>query len=110
MEQDEDPDAHPGRRPGGYLRLCADGTYAGAASDDTPRQSGGKSLSVLIESERALDSCFDAFSCREPVSTSFESAITSRIKLKAYVVLRCWYGHPIRTTIASLDYSRIYLK
>jgi hypothetical protein len=35
-------------------------------------------LSVPIESERkALDSCFDAFSLREPVSTSLKNALVS---------------------------------
>ena len=34
MEQDEDPDPHPGRRPRGHLGLRADGPCAGAAGDD----------------------------------------------------------------------------
>ncbi|WP_156164953.1 hypothetical protein [Bradyrhizobium sp. LTSP885] len=34
-----------------------------------------RAFSVPMESERALDSSFDAFSLREPVSTSLENAL-----------------------------------
>src|SRR5216684_5446065 len=34
MEQDENPDPHPGRRPRGHLGVRADGSCAGAPGDD----------------------------------------------------------------------------
>src|ERR1700674_2369331 len=34
MEQDENPDPHPGRRPRGHLGVRADGSSAGAPGDD----------------------------------------------------------------------------
>src|ERR1700722_6075709 len=54
----------------------------------------------MIGSDRirteALDSCFDAFSSREPVSTSLENALRSGdrgIALSASSDLRIWFGH-----------------
>ncbi len=41
MEQDEDPDAHPGRRPRGHLGLRADGANAGATGHDA---GGGRNM------------------------------------------------------------------
>jgi hypothetical protein len=39
------------------------------------RSDGPGAVSVPMESDRALDSRFDAFSQREPVSTSLENAL-----------------------------------
>ena len=51
-----------------------------------------RALSVLIENQnRALIFCFDAFSSREPVSTSLENALkkrSKRIEPGTYALLR----------------------
>src|SRR5258708_16070185 len=41
---------------------------------------GPRAFSVPIESERGSTSCFDAFSSREPVSTSLENALKTNFK------------------------------
>src|SRR6267154_6735686 len=47
-----------------------------------------RAFSVPIESERGSASCFDAFSSREPVSTSLGNALLDEARIKEVVDLR----------------------
>ena len=72
MEQDEDPDAHPGRRPRGHLGLRADGPGAGAAGDDGAASSELSDMPVTAIQSRTVAGV-----------THANSAACGRVKLTA---------------------------